>query len=93
MIHFYYSDFWSICQSKTRDNLFIIHPSLNTCVHENVFLYAFHHQDAMIEEIEQSLYTGNLIEKHIETMSQDNKSGISLRKLYSMNVNILKLPP
>jgi len=71
-------DFWSICYSRTRDSLFIIHPSLNTCVNKRVFLFAFHHQDEMIDEIEQAFYSGTLIEKHIEKMSRDNESGISL---------------
>ena len=35
----------------------------------------------MIEDIEQALHSGTLIEKHIETMSRDNESGISLSKV------------
>lgn len=38
----------------------------------------------MIDEIEQALNDGTLIEKHIKTMSRDNESGISL-SLVSMN--------
>ena len=54
-----------------------------------MFLYGFHHIDELIEEIEQALNTGTLIEKHIETMSRNNESGISLR-IVSMVLSLLK---
>ena len=35
-------------------------------------------EDELIDEIEQGFVTGTLIEKHIENMSRNNESGISL---------------
>ena len=76
----------------SRDSLFIIHPSLATAVNERKFIYAFHQEDELIQEIADTISSEKLIERHINNLSINNQSGISLRKLLSMNITILKLP-
>ena len=76
----------------SRDSLFIIHPSLATAVNERKFIYAFHQEDELIQEIADTISSEKLIDRHINNLSINNQSGISLRKLLSMNITILKLP-
>ena len=76
----------------SRDSLFVLHPSLATAVNEKKFVYAYHHEDELVEEINQIISSDKIIEKHVNNLSFNNQSGISLRKLISMNITILKLP-
>ena len=43
-------------------------------------------------EIDQLISNGKLIDKHVNNLSFNNQSGISLRKLLAMNITILKIP-
>lgn len=76
----------------SRDSLFIIHPSLATAVNEKKFIYAFHQEDELIQEIDDIISSEKLIDRHVNNLSINNQSGISLRKLIAMNITILKLP-
>ena len=92
IIKVYYSDFWSICHSTSRDSLFVIHPSLATSLNERNFIYAFHQEDELLQEIDEIISSERVIERHVNNLSINNQSGISLRKLISMNITVLKMP-
>ena len=70
----------------------MIHPSLATSINQRNFIYAFHQEDELIDEISQIISEGRLIDKHIENLSFNNESGISLRKVIAMNITVLKIP-
>ena len=69
----------------------MVHPSLATAVNERNIIHAFHQEDELIDEIGQIIGEGRLIDKHIENLSMNNQSGISLRKVVAMNITILKI--
>ena len=52
---------------------------------------AYHQEDELIEEIQRVISDGTLIDKHIDILSLNNQSGISLRKVIAMNITVLKM--
>ena len=52
---------------------------------------AYHQEDELIEEIQRVISDGTLIDKHIDLLSLNNQSGISLRKVIAMNITVLKM--
>ena len=69
----------------------MVHPSLATAVNERNIIHAFHQEDELIDEIGQIIGEGRLIDKHIENLSMNNQSGITLKKVVAMNITILKI--
>ena len=78
--------------SQSRNEEYIAHPSLNTSVNELVKIMADHHITELGREVERKEMSGEIIDKHIEVMSPNNESGISLIKLVSLQLTIIKLP-
>ena len=69
----------------------MLHPSLATAVNERNMINAYHQEDELIEEIQRVISDGTLIDKHIDILSLNNQSGISLRKVIAMNITVLKM--
>ena len=69
----------------------MLHPSLATAVNERNMINAYHQEDELIEEIQRVISDGTLIDKHIDLLSLNNQSGISLRKVIAMNITVLKM--
>ena len=69
----------------------MLHPSLATAVNERNMINAYHQEDELIEEIQRVISDGTLIDKHIDILSLNNESGISLRKVIAMNITVLKM--
>lgn len=84
-------DFWAILHSVSRNDVFISHPSLNTSCNSRVKLFADHHIDDLISEVNAIHISGALIDKLIQVLSPENTSGISLRKLISIQITLMKL--
>ena len=72
-------------------DLFVSHPSLNTSCNSRVKLYAQHHIDDLVSEVNALHTSGALIDKLITILSPENTSGISLRKLVSIQITLMKL--
>ena len=77
--------------STSRGETFVGHPSLNTAINDRVKIYGEHHKDDLIAEVERVHQNGDLVNKHIAIMSENNSSGISLHKVISLQITLVKI--
>ena len=67
------------------------YPSLNTHLNERHLIFAYHQIDLLADEC--GAIFGDieaLLQKHLEVMSPLNESGLSLRRLVSLQITIVK---
>ena len=77
--------------SQSRQSLFISYPSLNTHLNERQLIFAYHQIDLLAVECE-AIYadTEAFLQKHLDVMTPHNQSGLSLRRLVSLQITIVK---
>ena len=77
--------------SQSRKSLFISYPSLNTHLNERHLIFAYHQIDLLAEECEAIFGdTEALLQNHLDVMTPLNESGLSLRRLVSLQITIVK---
>ena len=77
--------------SRSRKSLFVSYPSLNTHLNERHLIFAYHQIDLLAEECEAIFGdTEALLQKHLDVMTPLNESGLSLRRLVSLQITIVK---
>ena len=77
--------------SQSRKSIFISYPSLNTHMNERQLIFAYHQIDLLAEECEAIFGdTEALLQKHLDVMTPLNESGLSLRRLVSLQITIVK---
>ena len=93
-MHFIYNtflDYWAIMHSQSRQSLFISYPSLNTHLNERQLIFAYHQIDFLADECEAIFEnTEAFLQKHLNVMNPLNESGLSLRRLVSLQITIVK---
>ena len=78
--------------SQSRQELFLSYPSLNTSVNERTRLFAYHHLDILASEMDEIFQSNRYLETHLEILGDTSDSGLSLRRLISLQITIVKLP-
>ena len=77
--------------SQSRKSLFISYPSLNTHLNERHLIFAYHQIDLLADECGAIFGdTEAVLQKHLEVMNPLNESGLSLRRLVSLQITIVK---
>lgn len=77
--------------SQARRSLFVSYPSLNTSINERNQIYAIHQIQLLADECEAIFATTEFIDRHMEILSQNNESGLSIRQLLALQITIVKI--
>ena len=77
--------------SQARRSLFVSYPSLNTSINERNRIYAVHQIQLLADECEAIFATTEFIDRHMEILSQNNESGLSIRQLLALQITIVKI--
>ena len=77
--------------SQARGSLFVSYPSLNTSINERNRIHAHHQIEILSDECEAIFSSNEYIDKHMEILSLNNESGLSIRRLLALQITIVKI--